>query len=52
MDRVQVEHLGKVYRLGERANLRETLGGVAVPVGIAERSAVVSARYQLHAGRR
>jgi ABC-type polysaccharide/polyol phosphate transport system ATPase subunit len=28
MDRVQVEHLSKVYRLGERANLRETLGGV------------------------
>lgn len=26
MDRVQVEHLSKVYRLGERGNLRETLG--------------------------
>jgi len=25
MDRVQVEHLSKVYRLGERRNLRETL---------------------------
>jgi ABC-2 type transport system ATP-binding protein/lipopolysaccharide transport system ATP-binding protein len=25
MDRVQIEHLSKVYRLGERRNLRETL---------------------------
>jgi ABC-type polysaccharide/polyol phosphate transport system ATPase subunit len=28
MDRVQVEHLSKAYRLGERPNLRETLAGV------------------------
>jgi ABC-2 type transport system ATP-binding protein/lipopolysaccharide transport system ATP-binding protein len=29
MDRVQVEHLSKMYRLGERGNLRETLAGLA-----------------------
>lgn len=28
MDRVQVEHLTKVYRLGERGNLRESLAGL------------------------
>lgn len=29
MDRVQVEQLGKMYRLGERGNLRDTLSGLA-----------------------
>ncbi len=29
MDRIQVEHLGKRYRLGERGNLRESLSAVA-----------------------
>lgn len=28
MDRIQVEHLSKVYRLGERGNLRESLAGL------------------------
>jgi ABC-type polysaccharide/polyol phosphate transport system ATPase subunit len=31
MDRVQVEHLSKLYRLGERGNLRETLAAFARP---------------------
>jgi ABC-type polysaccharide/polyol phosphate transport system ATPase subunit len=29
MDRIQVNHLSKVYQLGERSNLRESLAGLA-----------------------
>jgi ABC-type polysaccharide/polyol phosphate transport system ATPase subunit len=44
MDRVQVEHLSKMYRLGERGNLRETLAGLAQGRGRGQRRMLWSLR--------